>query len=394
MSHRTRVVWSPEFIRANFGAAHPMNPLRLDLTARLCDALGLFEADGVTVAGAEPASDEALAAVHDPGYVAAVKQASQDPAAADEHRGLGTDDDPAYEGMHEASARIFQGSLDAAEQLWRGEVDHAVNFCGGMHHAMRDKASGFCIYNDCAAAILRLLELGAKKVLYIDLDVHHGDGTESFFWDDPRVMTISIHETGRILFPGTGWPSDIGSTSAEGDTVNLALPAGVGDAGWLRTVGSAVPPLARCFRPDVIVTQHGADSHFLDPLAHLTVSVDAQREAMILMHDLAHEICEGKWLALGGGGYEIVDVVPRSWTHLVGIAAHQPVDPATEVPAEWLAHVEEFYEREAPGRMTDGRDISYQTWESGYDPEDPVDRAIMATKRTVFPLHGLDPWFD
>lgn len=394
MVSRTRVVWSPEFTRANFGASHPMSPLRLDLTARLSEDLGLFAKDGVEVEGVEPASEEHLAVVHDPDYVAAVRTASQAPEEADNARGLGTEDDPAYEGMHEASARIFNGSAVAAEQVWSGDMNHAVNFCGGMHHAMKDRASGFCIYNDCAAAAHRLLELGAKKVAYVDLDVHHGDGTESLFWDDERVMTISIHENGRVLFPGTGWPDEIGTGRAEGQAVNVALPPGVTDAPWLRAVHSIVLPLVRMFRPDFLLTQHGCDSHFLDPLAHLNVSLDAQRMAAAMMHDLAHEVCDGKWLAMGGGGYEIVDVVPRSWAHLVGIASHNPVDPSTPMPKTWLEHVREKYGRDAPEAMTDGKDPSFRTWELGYDPEDAVDRAIMATRRAVFPLHGLDPWFD
>jgi acetoin utilization protein AcuC len=332
--------------------------------------------------------------VHDADYVAAVRTASEDPRRADLGRGLGTEDDPAFVGMHDAAARIVTGSVECAEQVWRGDVAHGVNFCGGLHHAMPDRASGFCVYNDAAVAIRRLLDLGARKVAYVDVDVHHGDGTQQVFWDDPRVLTVSVHETGRMLFPGTGFPDEIGGRDAEGAAVNVALPPGTGDAAWLRAVHSVVPPVVRAFAPDVLVSQHGCDTHFLDPLAHLAVSLDAQRAATAMVHDLVHEVCDGRWVATGGGGYEIVDVVPRAWSHLVAIAAHAPVPPQTPVPQDWLDHVVQRFGRQGPARMTDGREPWWRSWEVGYDPEDAVDRAVMATRKAVFPLHGLDPWFD
>jgi acetoin utilization protein AcuC len=394
MASRTRVVWDPTFTSYDFGPSHPMSPVRLELTARLADSLGLFDRPGVEVAGAPVAPDELLQLVHEPGYVAAVRAASEDPAVADASRGLGTEDDPAFRGMHDASARVVSGTAECAEQVWAGDVAHAVNFCGGLHHAMPDRASGFCVYNDIAVGIRRLLELGARKVAYVDIDVHHGDGTEAVFWDDPRVLTISVHETGRMLFPGTGFPDEVGGAAAEGGAVNVALPPGTGDAGWLRAIHATVPALVRAFEPDVLVTQHGCDTHFLDPLAHLSVSLDAQRAAAASLHELAHEVCDGRWIATGGGGYAVVDVVPRAWTHLVGIAAHAPIPAETPVPEDWLEHVRIRLGRQAPGRMTDGRDPWWRSWEVGYDPEDVVDRAVMATRKAVFPLHGLDPWFD
>ncbi len=394
MPSGTRVVWDPSFTRYDFGPHHPMAPVRLDLTARLADALGLLQRPGVVVRGAEPADDALLATVHGPAYIAAVHRVSDDPTLTDLAHGLGTDDDPVFAGIHEASARVARGTVECAEQVWRGDVEHGVNFCGGLHHAMRDRASGFCVYNDVALGIARLLELGARKVVYVDVDVHHGDGVEALFWDDPRVLTVSVHESGRMLFPGTGFPDELGGPDALGSAVNVALPPGTGDAGWLRAVHSVVPQVVRAFEPDVLVSQHGCDSHFLDPLAHLAVSVDAQRAVAAMLHSLAHEVCDGRWVATGGGGYEVVDVVPRSWAHLVGIAVHAPVPPTTAVPADWVAYVQSLLGRGAPARMTDGRDTWWQSWEVGYDPEDVVDRAVMATRKAAFPLHGLDPYFD
>ena len=259
----------------------------------------------------------------------AVRLAGKDPYRLIEERGLGTADNPTFEGMHEASAHIVGATVEAARRVWTGEQLHAANISGGLHHAMPDRASGFCVYNDVAVGIRWLLDQGAEQVAYVDVDVHHGDGVEAVFYDDPRVLTISLHETGQMLFPGTGFPSDTGGPGAEGSAVNVALPPGTSDAGWLRAFHAVVPPLLREFAPDVLVTQHGCDSHIEDPLAHLMLTVDGQRAAYLALHDLAHEVCDGRWVVTGGGGYAVVDVVPRSWTHLLAIVGGAPLDPAT-----------------------------------------------------------------
>jgi acetoin utilization protein AcuC len=389
-----RLVWDDAFAAYDFGAEHPMAPIRLELTARLVRDLGLLDHPGVRVVSAEPASDAVLETVHEPAYVAAVQHASKDPGTADQRFGLGTSDTPAFAGMHEASARIVTASREAALAVWAGEAAHAVNFCGGMHHAMPAGASGFCVYNDVGVAIAALLDAGAERVAYVDVDVHHGDGVQKMFWNDPRVMTISLHESGRVLFPGTGFPEDLGGPAAEGESVNVALPPGTPDAGWLRAFHATVPALLRAFKPQIMVTQQGCDSHVLDPLAHMALSLDCQRASYAALHDLAHVLCAGRWLATGGGGYEVVDVVPRAWAHLVAIASHRPIAPETAVPEDWREYVLNRCGRPAPGRMTDGADAGYRSWETGYDPADAVDRAVLATRKAVFPLHGLDPWFD
>jgi acetoin utilization protein AcuC len=393
-----RVVWDEVFTAYDFGPGHPMGPVRLDLTARLCREFGLFEGGRAELLSPPVASDEVLRTVHDPAYIEAVKQASRDPSRADPHRGLGTEDDPAFTGMHEASARIVAGSVEVSHQVWAGEIVHGVNFCGGLHHAMPDHASGFCIYNDAAVAIQWLLDHGAQRVAYVDIDVHHGDGVERIFWDDPRVLTFSIHESGRVLFPGTGWPTDIGGARAKGTAVNVALPPGTGDAGWLRALHATAMPLVRAFKPEVLVTQHGCDTHAQDPLAHLALSVDGQRLAAQALHELGHEVCRGKWVALGGGGYELVQVVPRTWTHLTAIAAHEPIPLTAAVPEPWREHVRQALGRPGPVRMGDldpsDGPLWFQRWEMGYNPHSDVDRAVMATREAVFPHHGLDVWFD
>ena len=396
MAHRTSVIWDDGFTAYDFGPEHPMGPVRLDLTTRLSRALGVL--DHAEILSPEVATDELLATVHEPAYIAAVKRASEDPAAADLDRGLGTDDDPAFRGMHEASARVAQGTVELCRRVWAGSTDHGVNYCGGLHHAMRTHASGFCIYNDIAIGIQWLLDQGVERVAYVDIDVHHGDGVERIFWNDPRVLTISVHENGQHLFPGTGWPADVGGPEARGTVANVALPPGTSDAAWLRAIDSVAPPLVRAFEPQVLVTQHGCDTHLEDPLAHLAITVDAQRRAHEQLHELAHEVCDGRWVALGGGGYSLVDVVPRSWTHLTAIAAHRPVPAETAVPEEWRAHVAGLTGRPGPSRMgdlpADRLPIWVQPWSLGHNPDHAVDRAIFATRQATFPLHGLDPWFD
>ncbi|MEU1081553.1 acetoin utilization protein AcuC [Streptomyces sp. NPDC005908] len=390
MSGRTQLMWDEAVTGYDFGRDHPMDPVRLALTRSLVGALGLDR--DVDVVAAKAAGESTLRLVHREDYIDAVRAASADPGAADQSYGLGTLDDPAFTGMHEVSALIAGQSVGAAEAVWRGDAPHAVNFAGGLHHAMPGAASGFCVYNDAALAIARLLELGAERVAYIDVDVHHGDGVQAAFWEDPRVLTISLHEHPSTLFPQTGWPAETGAPEAEGSAVNVALPAGTGDAGWLRAFHAVVPELIADFRPQVLVTQHGADTHFEDPLAHLAVSLDAQRAVQMACHELAHEHADGRWVALGGGGYAVIEVVPRSWSHLVGIAAERPVEPTTMIPEGWRQEVYARTRQPGPRRMTDGRwPVSWAAWDDGYDPADRLDQAILASRRAVFPLRGLLP---
>ncbi|WP_154606214.1 MULTISPECIES: acetoin utilization protein AcuC [Arthrobacter] len=378
----------------NFGPNHPMSPKRLELTARLARELGIFELPQVTLAESFVASDDELATVHSREYIAAVRRVGADPTLSDPDRGLGTDDDPAFAGMHEASARLGGASLAAADAIIAGTALRAVNFGGGMHHAAREKASGFCIYNDAAMAIVRLLDSGVSKVAYIDIDAHHGDGTQDIFWNDPRVLTISMHESGLTLFPGTGFANDIGGPDAQGTAVNVSLPAGTGDAGWLRAFHAVVPQLVEAFEADVIVSQHGCDSHRDDDLSHLNTSVDAQREAALSVAALADRVCSGRWIATGGGGYNIVSVVPRVWGHLMAVVAGRPVPLRTAVPEPWREYVREHYGKVAPLLMGEDADTWWRSWEVGYNPSDALDRTVMATRKAVFPLYGLDPWFD
>jgi acetoin utilization protein AcuC len=382
------VVWDDGLTRYDFGPGHPFDPVRVRLTMELARELGVLDAAAVTMISPVPATDGELETVHDGRYVEAVRRAGRE-LAPDPRFGLGTDDNPVFPGMHEAAALVVGATLAAAQAVWSGTASHAVNVAGGHHHAMRAAASGFCVYNDLAVAIRWLLAAGAERVAYVDLDVHHGDGVQAAFYDDPRVLTISLHEHPATLFPGTGLPGETGSGDGDGYAVNVALPAGTADAGWLRALDAVAVPLLRVFKPTVLVTQHGCDSHRLDPLAHLALSVDGQRQAQLVLHELAHELCDGRWIATGGGGYALVQVVPRTWTHLLAVAAGTPLDPETETPARWRELAKSVAGETAPPTMTDGESARYVPFTSGIDPGDPVDRAILRTRSAVFPSHGL-----
>jgi acetoin utilization protein AcuC len=397
------VAWDKALTGYDFGARHPLAPVRVLLAVELARAFGVLGQPGVTVVAPSHATEAELRLVHEPDYIAAVREAGGG-AAGDRgtersgrasllRHGLGSGDNPVFAGMHEASALVAGATLAAARAVWSGAAAHGASPAGGLHHAMAGYASGFCVYNDPAIAIAWLLEQGAERVAYVDIDVHHGDGVQAAFWDEPRVLTISLHEHPATLFPGTGLPSETGGPKAPGGAVNVALPAGTRDAGWLRAFHAVVPPLLRAFRPRVLVSQHGCDTHWSDPLANLELTIDAQRAAHTAIHQLAHEVAGGRWLLTGGGGYQLVQVVPRSWAHLLAEAAGHPIDPAAATPGPWRELVMSQTRETAPQTMTEGAPAVYAGFETGSDPAEPVDRAIMSTRNAVFPLHGLTPLY-
>jgi acetoin utilization protein AcuC len=394
------VAWDERLASYDFGPQHPLAPIRVKLTMELAQAFGVLSRDGVTVTPAVPATDAELQLIHDPRYIAVVKKASAIAAGASGTEldavtllthGLGTEDDPVFAGMHEAAALVAGATLSAARAVLSGSAQHGSSIAGGLHHAMRGNASGFCIYNDPAIAIAWLLEQGIERIAYVDIDVHHGDGVQAAFWDDPRVLTISLHQHPATLFPGTGRPTETGGAAADGSAVNVALPPGTRDVGWLRALDAVVPPLLRQFRPQILVSQHGCDTHWSDPLANLEITVDAQRAAHAAVHQLAHEVADGRWLLTGGGGYQLVQVVPRTWTHLLAEASGPPIEPDTPTPELWREYVRWVATEPAPELMTEGASAEFPRYETGHDPADPVDQAIMATRNAVFPLHGLFP---
>jgi acetoin utilization protein AcuC len=384
----TLVMWDDALLRYDMGE-HPLDPVRVELTMALARDLGVLGREGVTLRAPEQADDEVLRSVHDQDYISVVRAASTGRRLA--VMGLGTSDNPTFPGMHDVSALIAGASRSAAEAVWLGQADRAVNIAGGLHHAMPARAAGFCVYNDPAIAIARVLELGAERVAYVDIDVHHGDGVQEIFYADPRVLTVSLHESPRSLFPGTGFPDETGGPGAEGSAVNVALPAGTDDAGWLRAFHAVVPGVLRAFRPQLLFTQCGADTYRHDPLANLRLTVDGQRAAYLALRDLATEVAGGKWVATGGGGYALVECVPRAWTHLLAVLTGEALDPATPTPPSWRSLASARRPgHPVPAAMTDGGSGQWTPWVPGQTP-DAVDRAIMATRTATFPFFGLDP---
>ena len=321
------LVFGPRSLDYDFGPGHPLTPRRFG------PGIELLRAVGATPGLApEPAPDAELLWCHTRRYLDAVRRFSANPYGPPE-AGIGEGgDDPPFAGMHEAGATVAGGSLRAIEAILRGDVEHAFHPGGGLHHAMPDRASGFCIYDDPALAIARARRDGLR-VLYVDLDVHHGDGVQAIHWSDPGVLTLSFHESGRYLFPGTGGVGELGEGVASGTSVNVPLDPGTGEGAWLAGVRILLPELAAAFGPDLIVSQHGADSHAWDPLAHLRVTTTAMGEAARLVDHVAHRHTGGRWLATGGGGYDVYRVVPRSWSLVWLAGAHR--EAPTEMPAAW-----------------------------------------------------------
>lgn len=390
MSAHVGVVWDDALSGYDLGPSHPLAPMRAQLAMRLSHEFGLFSHANVELLDeVEPVERELLERVHTGDYIDAVIAASDDLDTIDLAHGLGTPDVPVFPDMHRESARVVGATLRGVRAVHSGEFEHVVSLSGGHHHALPGAAEGFCVYNDLGVSIQWLLDAGYERIAYLDLDVHHGDGVQAMFWDDPRVVTISLHESPRTLFPGSGYPTEIGGPNAEGSAINVALPAGTGDQGWLRAFSAVVPDILEVFQPQILVTQQGADAHLLDPLAHLTMSIDGQRMSYELVHRWAHQYADGKWLAVGGGGYACPEVVPRAWTHLIAEVTGHPIDPGSMVPQAYCAFVESALHRPSPERMTDGQTPWARPFEFGFDPEDPVDQAILATRKAVYPFWGL-----
>jgi acetoin utilization protein AcuC len=322
------LVFGPRSLEYDFGPHHPLTPRRFGPGIDLLRAVGAQPS-----LAPDPATDEELLRIHVPAYVAAVRRFSADPTLPGE-MGIGLSDNPAFEGMHEASAIVAAGSLRAMEAILRGDVEHAHQPGGGLHHAMADRAWGFCIYNDPALAVVRARADGLR-VLYVDLDVHHGDGVQAMTYEDPGALTLSFHESGRYLFPETGFVDEVGEGAGVGSSVNMPFEPFTGETAWLAAVRALLPTLAAVFGPDVVVSQHGADSHAWDPLAHLRVTTTAHAEAARLVDAVAHRWAGGRWLATGGGGYDAYRVVPRTWALTWLAGAH--VEPPEATPPAWRA---------------------------------------------------------
>ncbi|WJQ13480.1 acetoin utilization protein AcuC [Geobacillus stearothermophilus] len=334
MSRNCAFVYSEQFLQYKFHDDHPFNQLRVKMTYDLLCTLGALE-DRQIVAP-RMATDDELALIHDRSYIEAVKAAGRGELseAAAQNYGLGTEDTPIFPNMHEASALLVGSTLTAVDAVLSGAAEHALNLGGGLHHGFRGKASGFCVYNDSAVAIQYIREKYGLRVLYVDTDAHHGDGVQWAFYDDPNVCTFSIHETGRYLFPGTGNVNERGLGAGYGYSFNIPVDAFTEDESWIAAYTTALREIADFFRPDVIVTQNGVDAHYYDPLTHLSVTMKTYRAIPKLAHEIAHQYCGGRWIAVGGGGYDIWRVVPRAWA-LLWLEMTGRADVSGPLPDEW-----------------------------------------------------------
>jgi acetoin utilization protein AcuC len=352
MSERVELVWygddAPTY---DLGPAHPLRPARVTLTRDLIHAYGLVDGGRVVETAARDATDGELLLVHTERYIDAVRRAGHGEDGPWCSFGFGPGDNPIFPGMHEATTRVVGASLTAAEAVWSGRAEHAFNPAGGLHHAMPEQASGFCVYDDPAIVIAWLLRQGARRVAYVDVDVHHGDGVQAIFFADPRVLTVSVHQDGATLFPGTGAIDELGHGDARGTKVNVPLPPFTGDDLWLTAFSEVVPPLVEAWAPDVLVTQLGCDTHHHDPLAQLHLTTAAYRRTASLLHDLAHRAAGGRWIATGGGGYQWARVVPRAWT--IYFAEMAGVAVADELPQSWLERARAEAGYEIPPRLSE-----------------------------------------
>ena len=383
--HQAAIAFHPEYLWYDFGPEHPMRPERLTAGLDLLETLGVWRRESETIVPTPAGADE-LELIHDATYIRMIEEAGSGwlPQSDMLRYGLAPGDNPAFAGMHEASAAIAGGSIEAARWIMRGKVRHAFNPAGGLHHALRARASGFCIYNDPALAAAVVLNEFGGKTLYIDLDCHHGDGVQEIFYDEPGVMTVSFHETGRFLFPGTGDVMEMGEGRGHGYSINVPVAPFTDDTSWLEAVHAILPPLTERFRPDIIISSLGADTHVWDPLTHVALTTASFFEQARLVHDLAHTYTEGRWLALGSGGYDWRRVVPRSWAILWAEMTGR--DLSDELPAAWRDRWEMDPFEPLPVRFRD---------EPGISPDVPtrehVERLNRTTIQAVQRAHGLRP---
>lgn len=379
------LMWDPALAAYDLGEGHPLNPLRLTLTVELMSEFGLLAPD--TVLSPRAATEAELLLVHSIGYIEAVREASDWGAGLRQGMGLGTEDNPIYPGMHDIAALTCGAAIVGIEEVLAGRRRRTFSIAGGMHHAHRGRAAGFSVYNDAAVGIAAALQHApGLKVLYIDIDAHHGDGVQEAFGGSADVLTISLHESGLYTFPGTGFPGESGYGPGEGFSANVPLPAYATDACFELAFGEVVAPLARAFRPEIIVAQLGVDAHHADPQTELGLTLPGYRALARGIVELADELCDGRLAALGGGGYHIVDVVPLAWTWVM---AHLlDVQLPDTVPEAWRARVRSRLNCNAPESMG-----AHDRFDS---PPERAARVLALTaerirevRAAVFPHHGL-----
>ena len=358
MVDKVSLIFTEDYQKYNFGKNHPLRPLRLKLTYSLIEKLNLLKLDRLETIKPRIATQDEIELVHSTKYVDIVKKLSinpEDRSMQPFSYGLGSGDNPIFEGMYEASALVCGASITAADKVWNNqEVKVAFNPAGGLHHAMKEKASGFCIFNDIGVAIAHLKRLDKNiRIAYLDIDCHHGDGVQWLFYDDPNVLTISYHQDGRTLFPGTGSVNETGEGEGKGFSINFPLIPGTNDKPFLNLFRKTAPKILETYAPDILITQLGVDTYYNDPLTQMGFSLSIYRDIAQTLKTSAREFCHNKWLAIGGGGY-LMTVVPRAWT--IFLANMLDVDLKNELPSEWINEVKQYVPNE---------DTPYLLWDRG-----------------------------
>lgn len=374
MPRKTAFIYDHALSDHVLSETHPMKPVRLRYTYELLQAYGAFDAPNVSVISPRPATANEILLYHTPEYLNAVLRLGDGDTTVDQHRfNFGAGDNPAYEGIYQAAALSTGATLTAVEALLSDGADAAFSISGGLHHAMPAYAYGFCVFNDPVIGIKQLLSAG-MKVAYVDIDCHHGDGVQHAFYDTDAVLTISLHESGAFLFPGTGYVQETGAGRGRGFSVNLPLYPYTSDEVYLWALREAVVPLLERFRPDVLVTQMGIDSHFRDPITHLALSVQGHTAAV---NELGRAGAP-KWLTLGGGGYDL-QAVARAWAMDFALLSEQQLP--NEIP-------QAYSDRYGVASLHDLDELPIQE-QTVADTRTFAEASVQAVQRLVFPSHGL-----
>ncbi len=342
-SKKVGLIYTNEYQKYNFGPQHPLRPLRIKLTYSLIEKLGLLNNESLEIIAPRMCTSEELEMVHSKDYIEAVKRLSDDPTdkgIKPYTYGLGPGDNPIFKGMYEASSLVCGASLVAADLVWKeNDLNFAFNPAGGLHHAMKNRASGFCIFNDIAVAIKHLQKLEKNiRIAYLDIDCHHGDGVQWLFYDDPNVLTISLHQSGKFLFPGTGDTKERGENEGQGYAINFPLLPETSNKMYLKLFRKCVPRILEKYQPDILLTQLGVDTHFNDPLTQMGLSISIYRDLGQTIETCATDYCNNRWLAFGGGGYQM-SVVPRAWAIFLSKMLH--IDLENKLPDDWIREVKE-----------------------------------------------------
>ena len=373
------LVFSERFGRHSYGPNHPLKVERLRLTMDLIEAYGLFDDPEMPWVEAREADEQDVRLVHASEYLEVLRQANtgQAPPQSGQY-GLGSGDNPVFPGLYDWSLLVTGATLECIRQVRYENRRIAFNIAGGLHHAQSARSSGFCYLNDPAIGIARMIQDGLR-VVYLDLDVHHGDGVQTVFYNTDRVLTISIHQSGHSLFPGTGFLEEMGQGPGRGFAVNVPLAPGTDDDLYLQVFKETVPPLVRAFDPDVLVTQLGVDTFTTDPLASLNLTTEG-------FCKLIREIksWELSWVALGGGGYNIMNVA-RAWTSAWAIM--KGVELSDDLPDDFVSKHRQLLGKNL--KLSEQAPlISSVRRETAQRARQLADSGVAWIKENIFPLVG------